>query len=163
MQKNIPIFSLVIRAFTNWSLFVYILLHVTNINVNKGIQLAVKLFVLTSSIVGVYINQFYKTKWDKYYNLDKKCLYYIDIFIHILPLLYVIVFDNTCMKLNRHDLIYFIIYTLTYTMLYLSIVNPNNVYHVMPYSYIRLISIPICVYLILTGLYMYLCILRINQ
>lgn len=146
-----------IRAFTNWSLFVYMLLHVTNIKINKGVHLAVKLFVLTSSIVGIYISQFYKTKWDEYYNIHTDCCYYFDIFIHVLPLIYIIVFDNTCVKLKRHELVYFICYTFTYTMTYLSMINPNHIYHVVPISYIRLISIPTCVYLILTGLYIYLC------
>ena len=158
MQCNyISIFSLIIRAFTSWSLFVYILLHVTNIKINKGVHLAVKLFVLTSSIVGIYFVQFYKTKWDKYYNIDKNCLSYFDMFIHVFPLIYILLFDNTCLKLKRNELIYFIYYTLAYTMIYVSVINPKHVYHVVPLSYVTLISIPTCIYLILTGLYMYLC------
>lgn len=123
-----------LKFFTLWCLISYIIVVVC-FKKYKIIHMISTCFLLSSSILGMYIIRNYIKSWEDKYNIDRCWIIFMDIIVHLLPLIYVCCYEINTLPLikcfNSDDYYVGYLYVQLFIVTYLYFVDPRKIYHVL--------------------------------
>lgn len=123
-----------LKFFTLWCIITYIIV-VLCLKKHKMIHMMSTCFLISSSILGMYIIRSHLKSWENEYYINRSWITIIDIIVHAIPLIYV-----CCHEINNLPLIncftikdYYvgIMYVQFFIITYLYFVDPQQIYHVL--------------------------------
>ena len=139
------------KFFTTWSWILWsiccILKYKFNVNVPNFLMVASQNFILACCIVGYYIMYVYGHNIKKKFKSIK--MYLIDIvniLTHVVPFIFLIIFNKFESINNLNQLIYSIIFSILFCTVYLITNNPKQVYWFTKWNLKKILKIGTIVY-----------------